>query len=205
MRCDRRRAQLRNGMEGAQAKALCRMSVNRGATIDVKPEETVVPPGRRVGSPRLIASGSAAPRQPVPWPGDRRLRIRIFCRRTCRAVSSGSKPGPVSQWTHGPGRLVDHAGNAGERPGSPRVRIHSSRKCRSINSSTALENLAVAICPNSLMTSSIGRQSRCPRSQSFATCLDGAVPSAPSLSHRTSSSLSASRFRTHRTQTWCQM
>ena len=69
---------LGNGMENAQARTLFRKVVNTSATIDVKPEEIVVSLGRRANNPLLIAAGFAEQRQPIPWLGNRRLRIRFF-------------------------------------------------------------------------------------------------------------------------------
>ena len=69
---------LGNGMENARARTLFRKVVNTSATIDVKPEEIVVSLGRRANNPLLIAAGFAEQRQPIPWLGDRCLRIRFF-------------------------------------------------------------------------------------------------------------------------------
>ncbi|MXX91599.1 MAG: transposase [Boseongicola sp. SB0677_bin_26] len=69
---------LGNGMENAHARTLFRKVVNTSATIDMKPEEIVVSLGRRANNPLLIAAGFAEQRQPIPWLGDRRLRIRFF-------------------------------------------------------------------------------------------------------------------------------
>ena len=69
---------LGNGMENAHARTLFRKVVNTSATIDIKPDEIVVSLGRRANNPLLIAAGFAEQRQPIPWLGDRTLRIRFF-------------------------------------------------------------------------------------------------------------------------------
>ena len=51
---------------------------NTSATIEIKPGEIVVSLGRRANNPLLIAAGFAEQHQPIPWLGDRRLRIRFF-------------------------------------------------------------------------------------------------------------------------------
>ncbi|MDE2790554.1 MAG: hypothetical protein OXI81_09055 [Paracoccaceae bacterium] len=69
---------LGNGMENARARTLFRKVVNASATIEITPGDIVVSLGRRANNPLLIAAGFAETQQPVPWLGNRRLRIRFF-------------------------------------------------------------------------------------------------------------------------------
>ena len=66
------------GHEMAKAHTLFRRFVNASASIAITKTEIIVTMGRRANNPLLIAAGFAVQRQPIPWLGDRRLRIRFF-------------------------------------------------------------------------------------------------------------------------------
>ena len=68
---------LGNGLEHARARTLFRKVVHASARIEITPEEILVSLGRRAHNPLLIAAGYAERAQPLPWLGNRNLRIRF--------------------------------------------------------------------------------------------------------------------------------
>jgi len=62
----------------AQARTIFRKLVNASAAIRITEDAIIVTLGRRANNPLLLAARYAAIAQPIPWLGNRTLRIRFF-------------------------------------------------------------------------------------------------------------------------------
>jgi len=66
------------GREAARARTIFRRPVNASAAIRITGDGITVTPGRRASNPLPPAARHAGTAQPIPWPGNRTLRIRFF-------------------------------------------------------------------------------------------------------------------------------
>ena len=66
------------GFEVAKARTIFRKLVNASAAVKITGDEIIVTLGRRTNNPLLTAAGYGEIAQPIPWLGNRTLRIRFF-------------------------------------------------------------------------------------------------------------------------------
>ena len=66
------------GFEVAKVRTIFRKLVNASAAIRITEDEIIVTLGRRANNPLLLAARYAEIAQPIPWLGNRTLRIRFF-------------------------------------------------------------------------------------------------------------------------------
>ena len=65
------------GFEVAKARTIFRKLVNASAAIRITEDEIIVTLGRRANDPLPLAARYAEIAEPIPWPGNRTLRIRF--------------------------------------------------------------------------------------------------------------------------------
>ena len=64
------------GMETAKPRTLFRKLIRNQAKIQIRPDNIVVTLSRRANNPYLLAAGYMDADDPIPWLGNRKLRIQ---------------------------------------------------------------------------------------------------------------------------------